>query len=192
MRAHETPRLQAVEAQQRAESIGLVSLHKLREAPTYTNETATESERAAEYAAFLARCHAEADAWNAEARRWHAQRFNLAAELFRVEAQAALRMRQQRLHGGGDGGSSFFGHQRGLPRLTDALSAVDMLSADAGLTASSMLADLAEDQMEVDNSVSEFRERIKALDWQVRLAQAAASVSELVAGAAAATKSGRK
>ena len=103
-------------------------------------------------------------AWNDEALRWSAERVDVAAELFRVEANACPSLSESRVAHG--------------PQAVSTLSAADMLSADAGLTACSVLAHLAEDQMDVDAAVAEARERVRWLSNVTRRRAAIAALCD--------------
>jgi hypothetical protein len=148
--------MQATEARLRRAHVGLAH-PALPPRAVYSNDDAAEACRSAEYAALEARCAAQAAAWNSEAHRWHAERIDTAAELFRIEA----------------GGTPASG-SRAMGAAPMEFSATDMFSADAGLTACSALADLAEGQIGVNSAVAEARERVRWLD-RVTLRRAAIS-----------------
>ena len=149
--------IEAIEARLRQAQVGLARVD-LPEPPVYSNDAAVEAQRSAEHAALVARCHVQAAAWNAEAHRWHVERADVAAALFRVEANAStFSGRLAHSHAASSASGS------GDRQLFDTLSVADMLANDAGLAACSVLAHLADDQMDVDDYAAEARERVRWL-----------------------------
>ena len=162
---------EAIEARLRTSRVRVISDMVLPNRPIYSNDQALEVGRAIEYDAHEALCIAQARISNVEAWQWHTQRFDLASALLRVDISARHAVIEKV---GGRCKLSKLADKLASP--IDALSVVDMLSADAGLAASSLLAHLAEGEMGIDAVLGEGRERAR---WLSMVSQRRAVIRKL-------------
>lgn len=146
--------------------------------PIYTNNWQLEAHRQEEYDTLVARCSAEAAAWNAEAKRWHATRAHTIGERMRADVEALV-------HDGG--GLHNEGEEAPTPEESEcgasagsqrriALGELDLV--DAGLASMALLADLAERQAAVNAAVAQVR---AAASWQLGQEERRRAVSVLSA-----------
>ena len=146
--------------------------------PIYTNNWQLEAQRQEEYDTLVARCSAEAAAWNAEAKRWHADRAHTIGERMRVDVEALIL---------GGGGLHNEGEEAPTPEESEcgatagsrrriALGELDLV--DAGLASTALLAELAERQAAVNAAVAQVR---AAAAWQLGQEERRRAVSVLSA-----------
>ena len=127
-------------ARARSVTVGFASLD-IPPRPVYTNDEACEAERRVEHQEFVARCTAEAAAWNTEAQRWHAERLSVIEDRIYAEAQEIIA-------------------RHGLPADSDVSSAPadrssDMILGEMGIIGTTMLDSQAERQSHVSTVVAE-------------------------------------
>ena len=165
-------------ARARAYQIGRATV-SLPDRPVLNPEPVVEAKRQAEYAAFRARCEAEAAVWNAEATRWHEEREDIAAAIFRIDVTAQARspagLGRSNLECAGDGdddesnsGSSSLDadpdEDRNNATAAAQLMAMDMLSGEMGLATSSTLSKLVEESLMINEAVGEAHDRVRWLN----------------------------
>ena len=175
--------LDAELARRRASDVGLVSVD-VPPRPVYTNDAIIEAEREAEYSSFVQRCAAEAAAWNAEARRWHAERAKTIAQRVRADVESIMHS------GNASADSSLPGDIEpplplpphfviGLTGVRElAPATTDVLSGEVGLAATSMLAERADRQADIDIMVAELR---ALAEWKLAAKERSAAAEAVCA-----------
>jgi hypothetical protein len=179
--------LDAALAQLRSKEAGLVSNECIQ--PPVHGDHNTET-RLANFEELRQRCAVEAAAWNDEACRWRRQRAEIAGALVCTAAHALaqstgllqpgdlpadLAVDRFSIHEEEEADSDARAAHATEQRL-DALQATELLASEAGFTASSLLADLADRQLEVNAAVSEAIERAQ---WLAATAERQRAVAAL-------------
>lgn len=152
-----------------------------------------EKRRAAEFASLRARCEAEAAVWNAEAMRWATERAEIAGEYFRLDASKLARQPGGLLQPGDrmlEEGQRSEQSSDAEDADEDAEDAEDeaeeaaqqhaeeqlFFACEAGLTAFTDLAEMAQRELDINAAVAEAHERTR---WMHAAAERRRALSTL-------------